>query len=177
MRHFPKNGHASIFYLSKLNYSLIISSLAAWMLSYTWAARASYCLISLLYYVLIMKIHYYFSFKIPLCPLPCPSSENSQTSPEKYKRTKRQAKRALCSALNHFLSQVQPLCIILPWLIEWVCGDRGSRGGSDGVLSFGLPFLLPVGKSKFFVGIGCLVSFKFYFLVYNRKVIFPKTEV
>ena len=33
---------------------------------------------------------------------------------EKYKCTKRQAKQALCSALNHFLSQVQPLCVILP---------------------------------------------------------------
>lgn len=67
------------------------------------------------------------TMRIP--PSPPPSSENSQTGPgEKYKRTKRQAKQALCSALNHFLSQVQPLCIILPWLIEWVCVDWGEPG-------------------------------------------------
>lgn len=95
-------------------------------------------------------------------PSPPPSSENSQTGPgEKHERTKRQPKRALCSALNHFLSQVQPLWIILPWLIEWVRVDWGSRGGSDGVLSFGLHLILPVGKRKFFARIGSFVSFKF----------------
>lgn len=154
----------SILYLSKLNYSLIISHPVLHRCLPTPERTGPFCrLISLLCYVFIIKMHYYFFFKIQwesLLPRP-QVLEILKPALEKYKCTKRQAKPALCSALNHFLSQVQPLCIILPWLIEWVCADWGSWGGSDGVLSFGLHFMLPVGKRKFFAGIGCLVSFKF----------------
>lgn len=154
----------SILYLSKLNYSLIILHFVLHWCSHT-PEWTGVILLPNFSFVLCLDNRNALLFLLQntmgILPSPPPSSENSQTAREKYKCTKRQAKQALCSALNHFLSQVQPLCIILPWLIEWVCADWGSWGRSDGVLSFGLHFMLPVGKRKFFAGIGCLVSFKF----------------
>ena len=153
----------SVLYLSKLNYSLIILHPGLlWCSPTPERARAFCCLISLLCCIFIVKVHYSF-FRIQWeSLLPHPQVlKILKLALEKYKCTKRQAKQALCSALNHFLSQVQPLCVILPWLIEWDCADWGSWGDSDGVLSFGLHFILPVGKRKFFAGIGCLGSFKF----------------
>lgn len=89
---------------------------------------ASGCLIYPLCDVLIIKMHYYFFFPntMGIPSSPPPSWKHSPSGPGEIQMHKAPPMRARCSALNHVPSQGQPLCIIRPWLIEWVCADWGS---------------------------------------------------
>lgn len=153
-----------ILYLSKLNYGLIILQPRAGPVFSTPERTGAFCcLISLLCYVWVIKMHYSFFFQntMGIPPSPPPISENSQSGPGEI-----QMHKATGEAGPVFSTQSFPVTgattMHYPAMIDRVGLCRlGEWGGSDGVLSFGFHFILPVGKRKFFAGIGCSVSFKF----------------
>lgn len=144
---------------SKLNYRSIILHFVLHGCSRTpGRTGALRCLISPLWYVSIIKMHYYFSFKIQWGSLlPCP---------QVLKILKQiQMHQAPGEAGPVFSTQSWPVtgatAMHYPAVMDRVgLGCPGSWGSGGGPVIWA-PFPTTCGERECFAGIGCGVSFKF----------------